>query len=160
MSFILGQTGVFSHVRIQDHARNCDILQLGHKSSIGAEINKIYNLRPELYPGHKRRAITSSGAEDHVNPASYPEGTRLDVGSVDLPSIYSGGRNDASEILSQELGYVPEWSPLDDGTADILCPHSKYVGSSLKGSVGTLVVDVDENEDEDLSAAAYVVSPG
>jgi len=56
---------VFSHARTHDHSRNFDILQFGHKLSIGAEINTIYAKYPELDRGHIRRNLVDARGVDH-----------------------------------------------------------------------------------------------
>lgn len=145
------EEGVFSQVRTQDHARNCDILQLGQKASIGAEVNRIYNTYPDLYSGHKRRAIGNSGTKDHINPASFPSTTNLTVGSVNLPHCYSHGCDHALDIIHKRLGMHISLDCLKGDDIDILRPFGKYVGSSLESSEGGLIVDLEANDDEDMA---------
>lgn len=119
--------GVFSRVQTQDHARNCDILQLGQKSSIGAEVNRILEVYPELDWGHKKRDIKDSESEDHINPASVK--ANVAVGSVTLASEILGGRNNASSILDEVLGLIAQWNEMLEVDIDLCRPFGRYVGS-------------------------------
>ncbi|KAJ2936419.1 hypothetical protein H1R20_g673, partial [Candolleomyces eurysporus] len=122
--------GVFSHVRTQDHARNFDILQLGIRLVIGAEINRIYELYPDLYQGHVRRNMDNIEGVDRINPASCQND--VTVGSVDVVQVFFEGRKDASVILCEEFGKDGDmdWDRVfaSDNT-DFMRPFGQYVGS-------------------------------
>jgi hypothetical protein len=61
----------FSNVCIQDHSRNFDIAQLGHKVSIASEINATMEQNPELDAGSRRLNLKDAKGIDHVNPKSW-----------------------------------------------------------------------------------------
>ncbi|KAF6764585.1 hypothetical protein DFP72DRAFT_1059553 [Ephemerocybe angulata] len=146
--------GVFSHVRTQDHARNCDILQLGNKSSIGAEINRILLRWPDLHRGHEKRDIKDSKGEDHINPASWDITADLTVGSVVLGAEFFGGRTDATkwlwDNLQIEIDWDAEYGP--DFKNDFLKPFGDYVGSNA--------ADEADGEEQGVESAAVPVDLG
>ena len=97
--------GVFSHARTHDHARNFDILQLAQKLSIGAEINSIFQRYPDLDRGHVRRNLINVRGVDHINPKSWLGNVR--VGDVDIQKEYLSGRDQANELLVNEINWTP-----------------------------------------------------
>lgn len=137
--------GVFSHVQTQDHSRNCDILQLGNKSSIGAEINRILLKWPDLNRGHEKRDIKDSSTEDHINPASWSTSAELRVGSVNLKEEFFSGRADASLWLKTNLDVEFNFDAEFGDTNDILRPFGSYVGSNAANG--------NDNEDDERPAA-------
>ncbi|KAJ2923246.1 hypothetical protein H1R20_g13848, partial [Candolleomyces eurysporus] len=115
--------GVFSQIQTQDHACNCDILQLGQKSCIGAEINRILEENPDLNRGHAQRSIRNLKGEDRINPASLGIEADFRVSSVDLRTEYDGGRQDAANVL----GWKPDWEAMwEQGSNDMLQPFGRY----------------------------------
>ncbi|KAJ3524981.1 hypothetical protein NMY22_g10766 [Coprinellus aureogranulatus] len=155
--------GVFSHVRTQDHARNCDIVQLGNKSCIGAEINWILQDNPDLDHGHEKCDIKDSLGHDHINPAAYGLDVELRVGSVVLDVEFIGGREDAGRLLFEKFGWVIDWdqefAPLKDPKdaskpprpVNLLQPFTQYVGSQAKvvAQMPT-AANMDTEEDKDM----------
>lgn len=144
--------GVFSHVRTQDHTRNCDILQLGNKSCIGAEINRILLKWPELDRGHEKRDIKDSTGEDHINAASWDKAADLRVGSVSLDKEFHSGQSDAGAWLQKNLGWAQvNWGDEFGTEADLLRPCGSYVGSNAaNGASG------EGDDEEDDSGAAIL----
>ncbi|KAJ2936966.1 hypothetical protein H1R20_g153, partial [Candolleomyces eurysporus] len=150
--------GVFSHVRTQDHARNCDILQLGQKSSIGAEINRILTKYPDLDRGHQKRKIVNSSGEDHINPASWDKNADITVGSVDLEKEFFAARGDASRMMLELLGFEFGWECLDGREIDFLKPFGRFVGSQTtkerearsQGGNSGLAGENNEDDEDDV----------
>jgi hypothetical protein len=146
------EEGVFSQIRTQDHTRNCDILQLGQKSCIGAEINRILKENPDLNRGHSRRSIKNSRDEDHINPASLDHLVAdFRVSSVDLVAEYLSGREKATEMVTSMLGWRPDWDEMwENGRNDLLRPCGRYVGSQTdKDNVQRAGRNDDESDEGD-----------
>ncbi|KAJ3525352.1 hypothetical protein NMY22_g10613 [Coprinellus aureogranulatus] len=141
--------GIFSHVRTQDHARNCDIVQFGDKCCIGAEINRIVLNRPELDPGHEKRAIKDSKGEDHINTVSWDKNAELRVGSVVLDGVFFDGRRDAEKWLRDNLGWVIDWEKEYGTKNDLSKPDGDFIGSKAASGSGN---------DDDVPAAAQASS--
>jgi hypothetical protein len=94
--------GLFGDCRTQDHARNFDIEQLSAKLGVATLINAAYQRHPELDRGHRRLSLKGSLGIDHVNPRSWKGETR--VGSIDLWSAWTNGRDSANKILVEFFG--------------------------------------------------------
>jgi len=149
---------VFSHSRTHDHSRNFDIVQFGHKLSIGAEINRIFERFPEFDRGHVRRDLVDARGVDHVNPASWKGNVR--VGDVKIAEEYYAGRGEANRILVEHFGqegYVDFEKLFLDPEVDHLRPRKKYIGSRLTDAERSDETDggefaSDENDaDNDLA---------
>jgi hypothetical protein len=164
------EEGVFSEIRTQDHSRNCDLLQLGQKSCISAEINRILQENPDLDRGHEKRSITTSKDEDHINPASLDSEANFSVDSVDLYEEYSRGRRKATELISEKFGWIPEWDRIwdTDRQIDLLRPFGRYVGSrskaerrkakSLKNAGGNFDGSDEDDEDEETTPSSLALN--
>lgn len=117
--------GSFGEYRTADHCHNIDLLQLQHRSSQIAEVQRIFAEHPDIDRGHRRLNLKGNEGVDHTNPRSWIGD--VTVASVSLRAAWNAGRRKAQSIFNELSVPCIDFASLPLNV-DLLRPFGDYVG--------------------------------
>ena len=121
----------FARVRTLTHDRSVDMGRLANRMACAAQLDDVYERRPELDRGSRRLR----GSNDHINVASTT-GSRS-VRHLSLSEIWKDGRVEAIAALSRHSGYDEDEvtaafvSAESEPGVTLLKPNGHHVGVTL-----------------------------